>query len=43
MGLTNCLGQHSLLTKEKELGELSWDLGIPQDGVELDMIEDLCH
>jgi hypothetical protein len=31
----------SLLTKEKELRELSWDPGSPQDNAELDMVEDL--
>ena len=31
----------SLLTKEKELGELSWDPGSPRDGAELNMVKDL--
>ena len=35
-------GTVSLSTKEKELGEFSWDPGSPRGGVdELDMVEDL--
>ena len=33
----------SLSTKEKELREISWDLGVPWDGLELDVIKDLHH